>query len=137
MFTFERTVAYSETDKMGITHHSNYVKFMEDTRVAFLKDINFPFEVMEAKGIVSPVISVSVEYKKTTTFADVLLITPVITKYTGVKLELDYEIRNKATGELTNIGHSAHAFMTEDGKIVSLKKAFPEMDAALRAACAN
>ena len=27
------TVQYYETDKMGITHHSNYIRWMEEARV--------------------------------------------------------------------------------------------------------
>ena len=29
------TVQYYETDKMGITHHSNYIRWMEEARVDF------------------------------------------------------------------------------------------------------
>ena len=28
-------VHYYETDKMGVTHHSNYVRWMEEARVDF------------------------------------------------------------------------------------------------------
>ena len=39
-FIFERTINYYETDKMGITHHSNYIRFLEEARCEFLKEIN-------------------------------------------------------------------------------------------------
>ena len=29
MHTFERKINYYETDKMGIVHHSNYIRFFE------------------------------------------------------------------------------------------------------------
>ncbi len=48
---------------MGVTHHSNYIKWMEEARIAFLESIDLPFQTVEAKGIVSPVVSVSVDYK--------------------------------------------------------------------------
>ncbi len=35
------TVNYYETDKMGITHHSNYIRFMEEARMSFLSEIVF------------------------------------------------------------------------------------------------
>ena len=31
-----RKVHYHETDKMGITHHTNYIKWMEEARIDFL-----------------------------------------------------------------------------------------------------
>ena len=29
---------YYETDKMGITHHSNYIRWMEEARIAIQED---------------------------------------------------------------------------------------------------
>lgn len=31
-------VKYYECDRMGITHHSNYVRIMEEARIDFLED---------------------------------------------------------------------------------------------------
>ena len=55
---------------MGITHHSNYIRFMEEARIELLDEYGYGFERMEAEGISSPVVSVSVEYRKPTTFRD-------------------------------------------------------------------
>ena len=32
-------VQYYETDKMQITHHSNYLRFMEEARIDYLEQI--------------------------------------------------------------------------------------------------
>ncbi len=32
-------VQYYETDKMGITHHSNYIRWMEEARVDFFEKV--------------------------------------------------------------------------------------------------
>ena len=39
-YTYERTINYYETDKMGVVHHSNYIRFFEEARCQFLKDAN-------------------------------------------------------------------------------------------------
>ena len=31
-FIYERKVNYYETDKMGVVHHSNYIRYMEEAR---------------------------------------------------------------------------------------------------------
>lgn len=36
-------VQYYETDKMGITHHSNYVRWMEEARIEFLDQIGWSY----------------------------------------------------------------------------------------------
>ena len=67
-------VKYYETDKMGITHHSNYIRWMEEARVDFLEKIGFPYDKLEEDGIISPVIGINCEYKESTKFNDEVLI---------------------------------------------------------------
>ena len=41
-------VKYYECDRMGITHHSNYIRIMEEARVDMLDRLGYGFEKMEA-----------------------------------------------------------------------------------------
>ena len=34
---YERRINYYETDKMGIVHHSNYIRFFEEARLDMMK----------------------------------------------------------------------------------------------------
>ena len=43
-------VNYYETDKMGITHHSNYIRWMEEARIDFLEQIGFSYDKLEKEG---------------------------------------------------------------------------------------
>ena len=43
MTNYKHTIQYYETDKMGITHHSNYIRFMEEARIHFLKEARLFF----------------------------------------------------------------------------------------------
>lgn len=54
MFSYSHTVQYYETDKMGVTHHSNYIRFMEEARIAFMQSIGWSYDKMESMEIVSP-----------------------------------------------------------------------------------
>ena len=67
---YTHKVQYYETDKMGITHHSNYIRWMEEARIDFLEKSGFSYDKLEKDGIISPVVSVECSYKKTTTFSD-------------------------------------------------------------------
>ena len=69
MSKYIHRVNYYETDKMGITHHSNYMRFMEEARMNFLSEIGYPMTRLEKEGITSPVVSVNCEYKHTTTYS--------------------------------------------------------------------
>lgn len=47
MNIFERKINYYETDKMGIVHHSNYIRYLEEARTFWLRQIGMPFELLE------------------------------------------------------------------------------------------
>ena len=64
MSKYIHKVNYYETDKMGITHHSNYIRFMEEARLHFLQEIGYPMTRLEKEGVTSPVVSVNSEIMK-------------------------------------------------------------------------
>ena len=51
MEKYKHIVQYYETDKMGIVHHSNYIRWMEEARVDFLSQIGWDFAKLEEMGI--------------------------------------------------------------------------------------
>lgn len=119
-------VQYYETDKMGITHHSNYIRWMEEARVAFLAEIGWDYAKLEEMGIVSPVLSISCDYKKTTTFSDEISIEVTIREFRGVKLFLTY-VMNNDKGEIVCTAESSHAFLDTNGRPLKVKQDFPEL----------
>uniref|UniRef100_UPI0040564E1E acyl-CoA thioesterase n=1 Tax=Acetatifactor sp. TaxID=1872090 RepID=UPI0040564E1E len=123
MAIYRHKVQYYETDKMGIVHHSNYIRWMEEARIDFLGQIGWEFKKLEEMGIVSPVTAVDCKYKVSTYFADNIDITVVVEEFKGVKLKLRYEMRRGE--ELVCEGRSEHCFMNEEGKIVSMKREYP------------
>lgn len=130
MEKYRHIVQYYETDKMGITHHSNYVLWMEEARIHFLKEIGWDYAKLENLGIVSPVVEVSCKYKKPTTFADEVTITVSIKEFTGVKLLLHYEM-TKEDGTPAAECESTHCFLSIEGRPIRLAKQFPEFYEAL------
>lgn len=132
MHTYIHKVYYYETDKMGITHHSNYVRWMEEARMDFLKSIGYGMRKLEADGITSPVVSVECQYKATTTFDDEIKIEVSIEKYTGVKLELSYIMTNLKTGIVVLTAKSSHCFIDVNGRPIAVKKYFPQFNSVLK-----
>lgn len=133
MEAFIRRVNYHETDKMGITHHSNYIKFMEEARVDFLDKIGYGYSWLEAQGLISPVIGIECDYRAPTTFSDEIKIEVRIEEFKGVRLVIGYKMTNNKTGQLVLTGRSKHCFLNGEGKPVALRRSFPELDEALKA----
>ena len=125
-------VNYYETDKMGITHHSNYIRWMEEARIYFLDQMGFGYAKLEEDGIISPVIGVECDFKTSTTFDDAVEIDVEVESFKGVKLTISYTMTKVGSDELVAVGKTRHCFVNEEGKPVILKKVFPELDATLR-----
>ena len=118
---YTHKVQYYETDKMGITHHSNYIRWMEEARVDMLEKINFGYDKLEAQGIISPVVGIECEYKESTRFAENIEIDVKITAYTGVRYTIEYEMRNVETKNIVARGQSKHCFINKDNRPIILK----------------
>ena len=125
MTIYSHKVQYYETDKMQITHHSNYVRFMEEARVKFLDDIGYGYLRMEHEGVISPVVSVNLQFKKPTTFGDMIDIAVGLKAVTPVKTEFAYIMTCR--GKVVCLAESIHCFVDKSGRPVSLKHKYPEL----------
>ncbi len=126
---YRRAVQYYETDMMGIVHHANYIRWMEEARIDFLAQLGFPYARMEAEGVLSPVRSVSCQYKKPCTFGDEIEIDASVAAFNGVVLSIDYRMRRG--GEVICEGRSEHVFVRKGGDIVRVKRDMPDFCAAI------
>ena len=122
-------VQYYETDMMGITHHSNYIRWMEEARVEFMDRIGYPYKRMEDEGVLCVVKSLQVNYLKPCTFGDEADIEIRVVEFNGLVITLAYEM--KVNGATVFTGTSEHVFLNRDGKFVRMKKAMPEFCAAI------
>lgn len=140
MRSYQHKVQYYETDRMGITHHSNYIRWMEEARIDFLEQIGWGYEKLEELGVVSPVVAVDCQYKHSTTFSDLVEITVTLEEFRGIRFKLRYEMTDQQ-GNVVCIAHSQHAFLGKDGKMFRLKKELPEfyalMESLVRPAAAD
>lgn len=116
---YSHYVQYYETDKMGVTHHSNYIRFMEEARVEFFKSIGFDYFEFEKCGIVSPVVGLNnIKFKRPSTAGDTLDIEVSIKAMTTVIFTISYVMKKGDTVVLT--GESDHCLLSKEGKIVPL-----------------
>ena len=125
-FTYERKINYYETDKMGIVHHSNYIRFLEEARCKWLESIDMPFYVMEENGVTIPVLGVNCTYKNHVTFGDTILIKPFVKEYSGVRMTIGYDAIEKDTGKTVIIAETKHCFTDKNLKPINLKKVAPQ-----------
>ncbi|MBR6444610.1 MAG: acyl-CoA thioesterase [Firmicutes bacterium] len=131
MFKYSRKVKYYETDMMSITHHSNYLRWMEEARMEYFRDLGWGYEKLEEDGVICPVVEVKCRYLQTTTFPEEVVIEVKLGRFNGARLICEYEIKRSSDGELVNKGHTEHCFVDKAGKIVNIKRAYPDLYEAL------
>lgn len=129
MFAFTRKAQYHETDRMGVIHHANYVKWLEEARIEWMDRLGLSYRAVEDAGVVSPVVELNLRYRRPMTFGDTATVELRAVRYTGVVLELAYTVRT-ADGETALEATSKHCFL-KNGRPVSLKKELPAVHAAL------
>ena len=134
MHAFLHKVQYYETDQMRVVHHSNYIRWMEEARIAYLDSIGVSYAEMEQRGIISPVLSVDCLYRSMTRFGETVRIETVLAEVGPVKYRLRYRVLDAASGVLRAEGESSHCFVDPQDRVISLKRAdralFDRMQAA-------
>lgn len=126
---YSHEVKYYECDGMGITHHSNYIRFMEEARVDWMDQLGYGFDRMEAEGVVSPVVSVECKYRIPTKFKDNIEISVSVEHLSELKITFAYTM--KVANRIVCTATSTHCFL-ESGKAVAVAKRFPTLYAAIQ-----
>ena len=130
MTSYKHKVQYYETDKMGIVHHSNYIRWMEEARVDFLEKIEWSYDQLEKVGLVSPVLSLDIDYLHPSFVGDVISIDVVIMELKMSKMRVGYKMINRE-GEIVAKSESSHGFLLSSGTPAILKRDFPGLYEAL------
>ena len=125
-YLFERRINYYETDRMGVVHHSNYIRYLEEARCFWLEELQMPFSLLEENGITIPVLGVNCRYQYHVTFDDTIQIYVSIKEYTGVRMTVGYDVIDKKTKKTVLTGETKHCFTDRNLKPINLKKHAPE-----------
>ena len=125
-FNYEREINYYETDKMGIVHHSNYIRFLEEARCKMLSKYDMPYSSFEKLGVMIPVLGVNCDFKQHVTYGDTIIINVFIKEFNGVRLTMGYKITEKETGNLVLTAETKHCFTDTNLKPIRLQKILPE-----------
>ena len=133
MKDYIKTAKYYETDQMGIIHHSNYIRWMEEARVDMLNQLGYPYRRFEELGYISPVLHAECEYKKSVRFDDEVRISVTLKELGRVKFTLRYDIYNMSEGGVLGAyGTTTHCFLRKDGRPVLIDKEMKEFSETLK-----
>ena len=94
-FDYQIRTRYAETDQMGVVYYGNYPQYLEVARVEYLRSIGISYKELEKEGVMLPVVSLHLDYKKPALYDEVLTIRTLLKKLPTNKIEFDYEIYNE------------------------------------------
>ena len=126
-FTHDIRVRFVETDAMGIVHHSNYLAYFEETRVAYLSHIGHPFTEWREAGLESPVLESFVQYRQPCRFDEVLTIHLSLAAATRATFQMAYLAT--VDDEVRTTGVTVHGCSTLDGRPTRLPAWLAELAA--------
>ena len=109
-FDYVLRTRYAETDQMGVVYYGNYPQYLELGRVEWLRSIGFTYKAMEEEGIMMPVVSLQIQYKKPALYDELITIRTKLKELPSTKIEFDYEILNEK-GELLSTANTILVFV--------------------------
>jgi acyl-CoA thioester hydrolase len=129
-------IPFSETDAMGIVHHSNHARYLERGRVEFLRLAGFPYTEVMKRGLHYPVLELKVAFKKPLAFDQVILVETCISEVQRLRLNFSYRIfpatslqpsllTNEAlSGSPSVTGETFHCSVNNEGRPVEAEPDF-------------
>ena len=109
-FDYTLRTRYAETDQMGVVYYGNYPQYLELGRVEWLRAIGLTYKEMEAEGIMMPVVSLQIQYKKPALYDELITIRTKLKDLPSTKIEFDYEILNEK-GQLLSTANTILVFV--------------------------
>lgn len=103
-------VLYRDTDKMGVVYHANYIVFYEAARNELFRAVGLPYTMLEAQGIVTPIIEVESKYKAPAYYDDLLTVRATVRELPEVRMVVEYEVFNQ-DGKLLNTGRTVLGYV--------------------------
>jgi acyl-CoA thioester hydrolase len=95
---------------MGVVYHGNYPQYLEMGRIEWLRSLGIDYKSMEERGVMLPVISLTLNYKKSAFYDDVIEVKTQLKKRPLASIEFDYEITNQ-DGEILTTANTVLAFV--------------------------
>ena len=117
-FTHRIRVRFAETDAMSIVHHANYLLYLEEARVEYLRSIGRPYTEMRTDGTDHAVLECFVQYRAPLRFDDLVEVHLMLAAATRATFQIAYLLTVDGSPCATAV--TAHGAINERGRPVRL-----------------
>jgi acyl-CoA thioester hydrolase len=127
-FTHSLRVRFAETDAMGIVHHSRYLPYLEEARVAYLRHVGHPYTEWREAGLDSAVLEAFVRYRQPLRFDDVATVHLALATASRTTFQMAYLVTRD--DEVAATAVTVHGMVTSAGRPIRLPAWLVEMGAS-------
>ena len=121
-------VRYSETDKMGVVYHANYLVWFEIGRTEFCRARGFSYRDMEENEDAWLVVAESYcRYKAPAYYDDELIVRTHITELRRRSLRFGYEIIRLSDNQIIAEGETGHVVTDGNGRVRSFPAGYTQL----------
>lgn len=121
-FEYKTQTRYSDTAQDGIVHHSSFVIYLEEARLAFFKSAGLDINAIEKRKVLVPVVDLSVKYLKPLRSLEEIFVQVSVDTFSKVRFSLSYQIFK---GDLlTATAVVSHCLLNEAFKPIPIPKEF-------------
>lgn len=113
-FAHQIRVRFSETDAMGIVHHSRYLPYLEETRVEYMRSIGQSYANSRETLGDSAVLEATVKYRQPLKFDEVMNVHLVLAATTGATFTINYLIT--VGDQIVSTASTQHAYVNPQGR---------------------
>jgi acyl-CoA thioester hydrolase len=107
-FSMSRRVRFHETDAMGVVHHASYLRYLEDARVDFLRQLGRPYSVLrDVDRIEFAVVGIDLTYRVPLQFDELFEVHAGIAAVRRASFTIEYLVEREGIPVLD--GHTRHA----------------------------
>ena len=102
---------------MGVAHHSNYFRWLEEARLGFLRDGGWPYTEIEKRGIHMPVFDCACRFISAVRSEELIEVRLWVAVVTRARIEFEYEVSIAGSeSALSASAATSHAYLTVAGE---------------------
>jgi len=114
VFAHDVRVRFAETDAMGIVHHSRYLPYLEEARVAYLRAVGHPYAALRDERVDLAVLEAYLQYRQPLRFDEVVTVHLRFAGATRTTFQVAYLLT--VSGQVRATGVTVHGCLTSDGR---------------------
>ena len=113
-------VLYGDTDAGGVVYNANYLRYFEQGRSSFMRELVCSYKILEEQGFILPVVESYVRYKAPAQYDDLLTIKTSMQQISPLSWRFNHHVLRSEDNKLLVKGFTVHASVNRQGKLSRL-----------------